>query len=37
MYQLDFKKAEELEIHHQHPLVHKKSKIIPEKHLLLVY
>ena len=28
---MDLEKAKELEIHCQHPLVHRKSKIIPEK------
>ena len=34
MYKLDLEKAEEPEI--KHPLYHRKSKRIPEKHLLLL-
>ena len=35
--QAGFRKAEEPEINFQHPLDHRKSKKIPEKHLLLLY
>ena len=35
MYKLGLEKAEEQEI--QHPLDHRKSKGIPEKHLLLLH
>ena len=35
MFKLDLEKAEESDC--QHPLDHRKSKIIPEKHLLLLY
>ena len=37
MYQLNLEKAEESELNDQHPLDHRKSKGIPEKHLLLHY
>ena len=37
MFKLDLEKAEEPEIKLSHPLDHRKSKIIPEKHLLLLY
>ena len=37
MFKLDLEKAEEPEINCQHPLDHRKSKSVPEKHLLLLY
>ena len=37
MFKLDLEKAEETEIKLSHPLDHRKSKIIPEKHLLLLH
>ena len=37
MYKLDFEKAEEPEVNCQHLLDHRKSKGIPEKHLLLLH
>ena len=37
MYKLDLEKAEEPETNCQHLLDHRKSKRIPEKHLLLLY
>ena len=36
-FKMILEKAEEPEIILQHPLYHRKSKIIPEKHLLLLY
>jgi len=36
MYKLDLEKAEEPEIK-KHPLDHRKSKKIPEKHVLLLH
>ena len=35
--QAKFRKAEEPEINYKHPLDHRESKRIPEKHLLLLY
>ena len=35
MCKLDLEKTEELEIKFEHPLDHRKSKRVPEKHLLL--
>ena len=37
MFTLDLEKAEEPEINCHHPLDHRKSKRVPEKHLLLLY
>ena len=37
MFKLDLEKAEEQRSNCQHPLDHRKSKRIPEKHLLLLY
>ena len=37
MCKLDLEKTEELEIKFEHPLDHRKSKKIPEKHLLLLH
>ena len=37
MVKLDLEKAEEPEIKLQHPLDHRKSKRIPEKHILLLH
>ena len=37
MFKLDLEKAEEPEINCQHVFNHRKSKRIPEKHLLLLY
>ena len=37
MCKMDLEKAEEPEIKLQHPLDHRKSKRVPEKHLLLLY
>ena len=37
MYKLHLEKAEDSEINYQHPLDHRKSKGIPEKHLLLLH
>ena len=37
MYKLDLEKEEEPETKCQHPLDHRKSKKIPEKHLLIDY
>ena len=36
-FKLGLEKVGELEINCQHPLDHRKSKRIPEKHLLLLY
>ena len=35
--QAEFRKGEEPEINFQHPLDHRKSKRVPEKHLFLLY
>ena len=37
MFKLALEKAEESEIKCQHPLDHRKSKRVPEKHLLMLY
>ena len=37
MFKLNLEKAEEPEVNCQHPLDHRKSKRVPEKHLLLLY
>ena len=37
MCKLDLEKTEELEIKFEHPLDHRKSKRVPERHLLLLY
>ena len=37
MFKLDLEKAEEQRSNCQHPLDHRKSKRVPEKHLLLLY
>ena len=37
MFKLVLEKAEEPEINCQHPLDHRKMKIVPEKHLFVLY
>ena len=37
MFKLDLEKAEEPEMKLPHPLDHRKSKRVPEKHLFLLY
>ena len=37
MFKLDLEKAEEPEVKLQHPLDHRRSRRVPEKHLLLFY